>query len=317
MIKNIDNLLSRIYCKYSVDKPVLVILLFHSIFRDRFEIGDNLDPQQSVTVSQFEQFIENFKKSSFRFISPQTIDPVHTDQDKCVMITFDDGYCNNHRILPILNKYEIPATFFISTSHVIEQKSYWWDVVYRGRKKQQISLGQIRKEQRLISRWKYDRIEEYLWREFGERSMQPNGDLDRPFTETELAQFAKEKWVVLGNHTRHHAILPNYSPDEMIEEIQGGQDDLVRISGSAPDTISYPSGRFNDEVVRVTQELGFKWGITLVAKQNYLPITPGQDRGLRLNRFILWGGDNIETQCEAARSNLQLYATVKYWLLGR
>jgi peptidoglycan/xylan/chitin deacetylase (PgdA/CDA1 family) len=49
-----------------------------------------------------------------------------------VCITFDDGYLDNFSAAkPLLEKYESPATFFISTYYIERQKSFWWDELER------------------------------------------------------------------------------------------------------------------------------------------------------------------------------------------
>ncbi len=53
-------------------------------------------------------------------------------QSKTVCITFDDGYSDNYfAAKPLLEKYESPATFFISTHYTEQQKSFWWDELER------------------------------------------------------------------------------------------------------------------------------------------------------------------------------------------
>ncbi len=47
----------------------------------------------------------------------------------CAVLTFDDGYKNNvTTALPLLEKYRIPAAFFIPTEHVGGQQPLWFDV---------------------------------------------------------------------------------------------------------------------------------------------------------------------------------------------
>ncbi len=43
-------------------------------------------------------------------------------------LTFDDGYGDNYSYAkPLLEKYAIPATFFIATAQVGQRKEFWWD----------------------------------------------------------------------------------------------------------------------------------------------------------------------------------------------
>ncbi len=47
---------------------------------------------------------------------------------KPVIITFDDGYADNLiNAKPLLERYEVPATVFVTTGYVTQQRSFWWD----------------------------------------------------------------------------------------------------------------------------------------------------------------------------------------------
>ncbi len=43
-------------------------------------------------------------------------------------MTFDDGYADNlHVALPLLERYQIPATVFVTSAAVGRQREFWWD----------------------------------------------------------------------------------------------------------------------------------------------------------------------------------------------
>jgi peptidoglycan/xylan/chitin deacetylase (PgdA/CDA1 family) len=45
-----------------------------------------------------------------------------------VVVTFDDGYADNFRYaMPVLLRYNVPATFFIATEYVNDRRLFWWD----------------------------------------------------------------------------------------------------------------------------------------------------------------------------------------------
>ena len=82
----------------------------------------------NVSPKTFEQHIryisENYKVLR---LEEEWRDTVKVDQ-KYVVITFDDGYVDNYRFaLPILEKYHVPATIFVSTDLIDTNEMYWWD----------------------------------------------------------------------------------------------------------------------------------------------------------------------------------------------
>jgi peptidoglycan/xylan/chitin deacetylase (PgdA/CDA1 family) len=223
------------------------------------------------------------------------------------LLTFDDGYYNNVRALPVLEEFDVPAVFFISTGHVKEQKSFWWDVVYRQYWKRREQPSEM---DRVIAAYKLLRTHEaeaHLKKAYGDNALRPVGDLDRPFSSSELRQFAKHKYVFLGNHTVNHAILPNYSRAEIYEQINGAQEDLREITGQVPMIMAYPNGKVSAEIHHIAREAGLNLGIGVQPGRNPLPIKTFSAQAMSLRRFILWGDREIEQQCRVSRSGISLY----------
>jgi peptidoglycan/xylan/chitin deacetylase (PgdA/CDA1 family) len=315
-IQSIDRMLFRLCLGLFEEKSCLLTFLFHEVYADQKEIQINhKHPHQRMTLEHFRRFIDYYLENGFKFVGPGDIPSNLSAGQKYILVTFDDGYFNNLLILPMLKEYRIPAVVFVSTNHVKEGKCFWWDVVYRERTKRGVSDAVIEAEIEMLKSKKHDEIETYVVSEFGSQSLTPLGDIDRPMTEKELRDFAAQDRVAIGNHTSDHAVLTNYSVDEVDRMVRDAQRYLERVTGKPPESISYPNGNYTEEVIEICRQNGLRIGITVESKKNYLPLEEGY--GLfRLGRFILHGNDRIEEQCEFFRSDIALYNRLKR-LLGR
>lgn len=306
-LSTIDSLFGQLYLTLFKEKKSLITILIHGLFNNAKETKFNsVDPQQSITTEIFRQFIEYFLKHKYIFTTPEDICKGLELDKNYVLITFDDGYYNNHLALPILKEYQVPSTFFISTNHIIENKCFWWDVVYRERRKRNTSIKKINREYDFVKIMKNDTIEKYLMDNFGKNSLDPICDIDRPFTPSELYSFSKEPLTSIGNHTSNHAILTNYSNTEIKSELAECQKSIYELTGITPLIVSYPNGNYSGEVLLISKEIGFRLGIGLHPAKNILPINLQSLNALLLNRHILTGDSNIKYQCAGFRSDIQL-----------
>ena len=253
-----DGVIASAYLSLFNERGGLRAFLFHSLFRDEREIAlHQVDPLQRTTVAQFRAFIEYYLGHDYQFVSANDILGGLRPDGKYALISFDDGYFNNTRALPLLREYKVPAVFFISTNNVRENKSFWWDVLYRERHAQGATAQQIYRDCVGLKRKTTEEIEAELKHRFGADAFQPRGELDRPFTPAELRDFAREPHVHLGNHTANHAILTNYTPDEARSQIRAAQDSLAEMTGVRPTAIAYPNGSFDDaQIVKRLQRPG-------------------------------------------------------------
>ena len=163
IINFIDQITSIVYLSLFHEKNSLIIFIFHGLFCNRKEFCLNVvEPQNIITVEQFRLFIEYYLAHNYTFISPYDILEGLNKNKKYALINFDDGYYNCQNALPILKEYNVPAVFFISTNHVIYNKCFWWDVLFRQRIKQGISLRKIFHEEKLLKSKTNDEIEKYI-----------------------------------------------------------------------------------------------------------------------------------------------------------
>lgn len=304
----VDDLLAGFSQLVTEKRGSLLSFLVHGVFRSAEEAqSDLLDPQQGFTVEMLRTLIRHFTREGYRFVSPEDLAKRLWHRGRYVLLTFDDGYYNNIRALPVLEEFGVPAVFFISTDHVKHGKAFWWDVVYREFKKRGRLEEEIRCTVAEYKTRKTSEIESDLRARFGRDALTPAGDLDRPFTPFELHQFANHPLVSLGNHTRNHAILTNYSAVEVKNEIWGCQEGIRQITGKTPRVIAYPDGRDSAAIRAAAREAGMQFGLSVRPGRNCLPLDSATDEALQMKRFTLWGDLDIEAQARVSRSGFSLY----------
>jgi peptidoglycan/xylan/chitin deacetylase (PgdA/CDA1 family) len=101
-----------------------VIVLFHRV-DDRYP-GDPI----SCSEDEFRRYCEFFWK--YFTVVPLTtlLEKLERGEDvsRHLVITFDDGYKDNHAVAAVeLRKRRLPATFFIATNFIGSSRVPWWD----------------------------------------------------------------------------------------------------------------------------------------------------------------------------------------------
>ncbi|MEO7047814.1 MAG: polysaccharide deacetylase family protein, partial [Ferruginibacter sp.] len=272
LIDKIGYLINPLILNFKNENNHLLIFYFHGVYKSQKEKDlAHADPQNNITVSQLEEFIDYFLHHNYHFLKPEDLlSDLRSDQ-AYIMITFDDGYFNNTLALDVLNRYKVPAVFFITTKNVVENKSFWWDIIYKFRIKEHISLEAIRKEQVYLKSFKYPYINQYIEENFGASSTKPWSDIDRPMNAAELNEISKNPFISIGNHTHNHSILTNYNSDEIKEEFNVSNRIILDITGKLPISTAFPNGNFNNLVLKTAEEMEFRFAFTTKNSINILP----------------------------------------------
>ncbi len=289
-----DNLCAALRPGLVLEAPGLITFGLHSLCASKSQLDDPaLAPHQNVWREDFRLLVDAVLGSGYTVVSPAQVDAGLPPQGRYVMITFDDGYYNNVLALDVLDEFQVPATFFISSNHVLQEKAFWWDALNRQLVRAGASQHARKAEVGKLKTLAAAQIEAYFAQHFGPAALRPHSDRDRPFTRDELIDFSRHRWVHLGNHTADHAILTHCTAPEIERQIGSCQEALTAIAGSAPIAIAYPNGNHSAPVVQAALAAGLRIGLTVYPARNALPLRAPR-RMMRLNRFYFHGGANAQ-----------------------
>jgi peptidoglycan/xylan/chitin deacetylase (PgdA/CDA1 family) len=201
--------------------------------------------------------------------------------EKAVVITFDDGYKDNYLYAyPILKKYHIPATIFLTTGHIGSRKLFWFDKV--SYVIQLTTLNQLKSDElgsyplgTEIDRFRASHIIIKRLKKLPEE--RKKGLIKKLINTCQVdipANLGKEfllSWneiremhddgVAFGAHSVNHPILTNLPLEEAKREILRSKKDIEDKLGQPVTAFSYPNGNFNPEIVKFIKD-GFACAVT-------------------------------------------------------
>ena len=249
------------------------ILLYHRV------ASLPIDPRHlSISPECFEMHLK-FIKKNYRVIRT---DEKWDGREQSIVITFDDGHFDFfENVVPLLEKYEIPATVFVTTGIIDKNAELWGDELERI-----IYLNYYEKDEFRIWDGTYgvgnenDRfstmmsIRNYLKNmPSHERErhlielkniLKPMSDArstHRIMTTEEIKKCAQSPYVTIGAHTVTHCCLAQESLEEQINEIKRSKEKLEEIIGKEVTVFAYPYGEeedFTERTVKIACDIGFK-----------------------------------------------------------
>ncbi len=264
----------------------LLVLMYHDLRQD-----DDFGNWLRVRVSDFEEQLA-FLGRLGRFVGPDAIaDPDGLAPDRLnILVTFDDGYVNNHRLaLPVLARRRVPALFFVSTDHLLRQHPFWPDLVVTPIQARRLTELDLREFQLGIHRFRpadgpgrWDDIQRLLVaiKEVGNADHpMVAGVLDhlrsefqqdladhlprfRPANETEVRDMAASGWCHFGSHGHGHDILTYLSDEDLDFSLRESRRVLSAVTGGAVRDLAYPDGGWDERVAGRAGAAGYECAYT-------------------------------------------------------
>lgn len=182
-----------------------------------------------------------------KFIAELSKKEENLSQNKSIFISFDDGWQKNLNLVPILERYRVPITLFVSTEP-LQSGNYWWEyaLVHGGH--------------HLVARLKHLPYLDFVSEVSKIKSSLILGR--SAMTQKELYDLAQHPLVEVHSHTHTHPIL-TMCPDNIISyELQHSLELLNKMLNIKSNAFSYPNGSYNDQIVTHVAKAGYKYAFT-------------------------------------------------------
>jgi len=166
---------------------------------------------------------------------------------KSLIITFDDGFKDNYKLKPLLEKQKLPVTIFLCSSIIGTKRHFWWK--HNIKKNMREYLKRIPDKERLDILRKFGFEEK---KEFKNRQALSKNEIE-----------GMKNIVDFQSHTMFHPILPKCSRDRVYKEILQSKTDLENNYGLSIYALSYPNGDYSDREISMAKKAGYECGITV------------------------------------------------------
>ncbi len=106
-----------------------IILLYHGV-SDQPHKGIENCSHKHISVDDFAAQLQTLKAHYRVFSLPDLLQQKHHGAlpENAVALTFDDGFANNYSLaFPLLQQFDLPATFYLASGFINTRRSFWVD----------------------------------------------------------------------------------------------------------------------------------------------------------------------------------------------
>jgi len=275
-----------------LDKKGFTILMYHKITKDNAKFESQIKYlHNNYEVITFDELLKCYKNT--KKLSKNT-----------AIITFDDGYKDNYTVAyPILKKYNLPATIFLTTGHIDNNELLWWDKVSYIISKTKIKkvrlegLGNfslsikekaVRKIQKKLKNLDNDKKNSLLLQLEKELKVKIPKSSNLFLSWNNVKEMSMNN-ISFGAHTVSHPILTRMSFNQAKHEIINSKNQIERVIDKKVSLFAYPNGTIRDMSTTIDEFLkkaGFKFALSTVYGLNKLG-------SFRLKRIGIDADDDI------------------------
>ena len=276
-----------------IRKNHLTILMYHR-FSDK---NEPFKIRNSVFENQLKFLLKNYNFISLSQYSRHLVGSGESLPQNPVILTFDDGYLDNYLFAyPIIKKYSIPATIFLTTDF-INHKAWLWsnklEYILRNAKTKEFKF-QLGEDISIFKVGNFSEWHKTQLKIFNYLRLLPELEKNRiisnlaellkvdvpeqtqtdfmPLNWEQIREMSKNN-LEFGSHTCSHPILSRLTLSELEYEIIRSKQEIENKLQNEIFSFAYPNGTFEDfnsDTISFLKNNLYKCAVTTIPGQNYL-----------------------------------------------
>jgi peptidoglycan/xylan/chitin deacetylase (PgdA/CDA1 family) len=233
-----------------------------------------------VTERIFEQHLQFYKKY-FHVVSLDDYYRKNFNANRFnICLTFDDGFANNYKyVLPLLEKYQLPATFFVTSVRREGYNILWNDfltissvkaprkivfdgqVFHKNRRNTYVSPATKQTLAEMLRGMRFDKKKQMM------EILEPSESFANTFdiedywlqmTEEEIKKTAASGLVTIGSHGFYHNDLGQIPVADMAWELSASKKYLEELIQKPVTQIAFPYGSYSPDTIQQAIATGYQ-----------------------------------------------------------
>lgn len=195
-----------------------------------------------------------------------------------IVLTFDDGYRNNFElVVPLLEKHQVPATFFITSIQASGHDILWSDHLDLGfgytKDKVEIDGREFQKRKdgfyefssglslkNVCRQEGFDFKEEMMRVVSDEFKNSPELNVYWQLMDAEqIISLKSSQWVSVASHGHFHNNLGLLTKEEAKADLLESKNYLEKLLEREVEFLAFPDGSYNEETLDLAQKIGYKY----------------------------------------------------------
>ncbi|MBX5438182.1 MAG: polysaccharide deacetylase family protein [Thermoflavifilum sp.] len=220
-----------------------------------------------------------------------------------VYLSFDDGYLEHYtEVFPLLQRFQLPGTFFIPSVYLAEQASLcWWEVVdhvfldhdpipslkgilpgpdvFDEQARMSLLVTEQTNDEMFAyhawhNRMKANPHRQQRWAAALLKKCGHTAEvLPRMLSEAQIREMAQSPYVTIGGHGLRHQVLGLLPRRKQWKEIVENKKHLETLTGKPVEVFAYPHGHYNEITPDLVKQAGYRLACTTAAELDNPAIT--------------------------------------------